>query len=243
MKHKDYSIIYNDGEIAVVNKAAGLAVIGERWNREAPSLDKLLEKEFGEKLFIVHRIDKDTTGLVVFAFSPEVHRALSLSFQERLVSKAYIAVSAGGSSLKDGQRFTVTDKLLPEAGAGGRTIADKINGKESVTEFEVLEKFKGFTLLKAEPLTGRMHQIRVHLSVNGLPIVCDKLYGTAKPFFLSQIKKNWRGDKFEERPLISRQALHAQYLSFKHPLSQKDLSLTAELPKDMQTLITQLRKL
>lgn len=238
---KLYSIIYNDGEIVAADKSAGLTVTGERWAPEAPRLDKLLEETLGRKVFTVHRIDKDTSGIVLFALNAEAHRMLSLSFQERLVKKTYRAIVLCGG-LQTSSRFIVSDKLVPGGGADGRTIIDNKNGKSAVTEFEVLEKFNGFALLQAEPLTGRTHQIRVHAAANNTPILCDKLYGEGKPLFLSQIKRNWRGDRFEEKPLISRQALHAYSLTFKHPSSLKEITFTAEYRKDMRTVLAQLRK-
>lgn len=241
MKAKtNYTTIYSDDDIVVVNKRSGLLVAGDRWNPNEPRLDKLVEQEFG-KIYAVHRIDKDTSGLVLYARNAEVHRSLSLAFQNREVHKVYHAIVYGRPEWDE---LSVDLPLKVDGDDRHRTVVNKRFGKPSRTDFKLLAIAGDFSFIECTLFTGRTHQIRVHLAANGLQIVCDPLYsGNQKPIKLSEIKRSWRGDPYEERPLLSRLGLHAYKLELTHPVSGKDLSFVAPYSKDMDSLRKQLVKI
>jgi RluA family pseudouridine synthase len=232
MKKKQFSIIYEDKYILGVNKASGIAVGGDRWDDAEARLDRLLREAYG-KLFTVHRIDRDTSGLVVFAKDGETHRLLSQAFENRQVGKRYLAVIQG----RPVWRETSCDlPLVPNGDKQHRTIIDKYQGKKSLTRFHLLGSAGNYALVEALPETGRTHQIRVHLAALGHPVVCDPLYGAVKPVLLSSFKRGWRGDTLEERPLIARLGLHATELFL------PDRHLSAPLPRDMTAFVKQMEK-
>ncbi|MCL2128192.1 MAG: RluA family pseudouridine synthase [Treponema sp.] len=244
-----FAVIYEDGDIIAVSKASGVSVGGDRWDDSRQRLDRLVAKAAGRapglpqaKLFTVHRIDRDTSGLVVFAKNEAAHRRLSLAFEGRDVAKRYVAVVCG----RPAWRETSCDlPLVPNGDSQHRTIIDKYRGKRSLTFFRLLCSAGNFSVLEALPETGRTHQIRVHAAALGCPVACDSLYGGGKPVLLSAIKRNYRGDLFDEKPLLSRLGLHAQSLVLpaNPDLSPSGLSLSAPLPKDLSSLIRQMEKI
>ncbi len=236
----DYTVIYSDQDIVVLNKRSGLLIASDRYDTEAPRLDVIAEKEFG-KLFAVHRIDRDTSGIVLYARTPEAHKNISGQFQNRKVHKTYHCLVNGRPLWND---LHVTLPLLPDGDARHRTVVNKKIGKPSVTDFRMLGACGPYSWIEAKPVTGRTHQIRVHLSQNGLCIVCDPLYsGNQKPVRLSEIKKSWHGDPYEERPLLSRLALHAYKIEFTHPTTGEAVSFTAPYPRDLESTRKQLAKI
>lgn len=236
----DYTVLFNDEHIVVFNKRSGLNIAADRYDADSPRLDILAEKEFG-KLFAVHRIDKDTSGVIIYAKTQEAHRHLSMQFQNRSVQKTYHCLVRGRPSWDS---LRVELPLLPDGDAKHRTVVNKKSGKYSLTEFFLIGVCGPYSWIKALPHTGRTHQIRVHLAENNLSIVCDALYsGNQKPVCLSELKRNWHGDEFLEKPLLSRLALHAYQLELTHPASLERLTFTAPYPKDMDATRKQLAKL
>ena len=239
-KNSDYSVIYADDDFVVLNKRSGILIAADRYNEDAPRLDLLAEKEFG-KLYAVHRIDKDTSGLIVYARNTDSQRALSMQFEKREVHKTYHALVYGHPLW---ETLDVKLPLLPDGDARHRTVVNKKIGKPSFTSFRLIGTCGPYSWIEAMPKTGRTHQIRVHLAENGLSIVCDPLYsGNQKPVRLSEIKKKWNGDEYEERPLLSRLALHAYKIEFTHPKTGEAVSFTAPYPKDMEATRKQLAKI
>ena len=239
-KNNGYSVIYSDDDIVVLNKSSGVLIAQDRYNPTAPRLDLLAEKEFG-RLFAVHRLDKDTSGVIIYARNEAAHKGLSLQFEQRKVHKTYHALVYGHPLWQD---LHVDLALQPDGDARHRTVVNKKFGKASVTDFRLIGSCGPYSWIEAKPLTGRTHQIRVHLQANGLSIVCDPLYsGNQKPVRLSEIKKKWNGDEEEERPLLSRLALHAYKIELTHPVSNQPLSFTAPYPKDMEATRKQLSKI
>lgn len=232
-------IVYTDPTLVVVLKPAGWLAIPDRYDPNAPVALNTLEKDFG-KLFVVHRIDKDTSGLLVYAKTAEAHRILSEQFASRLVEKRYLAIVRGRPECDE---WVCDMPLLADADRLHRTIVDTRRGKPAFTRFVVKARYSDYSLVQALPETGRTHQIRVHAAKTGYPILADPLYGDGKPLLLSKLKKGWKGDVFEERPLMSRTALHAEYLSFQHPETGQKLEFMAPLPKDFSASIAQLQKL
>lgn len=240
MKITDYSVIYNDDDIVVLNKRSGLLIAQDRYDADAPRLDLIAEKEFG-RLYAVHRIDKDTSGLVIYAKNAEAHKSLSQQFENRQVHKTYHCLVNGHPSWKE---LTVDLPLMPDGDARHRTVVNKRSGKPSVTDFEVVGNCGPYAWIIAHPKTGRTHQIRAHLQTTGFPIVCDPLYsGNQKPVRLSDFKRKYNGDTLEERPLLNRLGLHAYSIEITHPKTNEKMSFTAPYPRDMEAVRKQLSKL
>jgi 23S rRNA-/tRNA-specific pseudouridylate synthase len=185
---------------------------------------------------------------VVFAKDEAAHRRLSLAFEGRDVTKRYIAIVHGRPSW---QEAACDLPLVPNGNKRHLTIIDKYRGKKSLTHFRLLGSAGNYSVLEAVPETGRTHQIRVHAVAMGLPIVCDALYGTDKPVLLSAIKKSWRGDILEEKPLLARLGLHAVELSLPTVTilgkttnnTEKSHNIKAPIPRDMAALIKQMEKI
>ena len=236
----DYSTIYSDEDIIVLNKRSGILIAADRYNPDAPRLDLLAQEEFG-KLYAVHRIDKDTSGIIIYARNLQAQRNLSMQFENRQVNKTYHALVYGHPLWED---LHVDLKLKPDGDNRHRTVVDKKFGKPSITDFHNFGSCGPYSWIEAKPKTGRTHQIRVHLAANGLSIVCDPLYsGNQKPLRLSEIKKKWNGDEDEERPLLSRLALHAYKIEISHPKSGEKMIFTAPYPKDMEASRKQIAKI
>lgn len=244
MKQNQYfSVIYQDEYIAVLNKASGLLVAADRWDPDAPRLDVLATKEIcgeGERLYAVHRIDKDTSGIVIYGKTDDAHRALSMAFEKRQVHKTYHALVYGRPEWNE---LEVSDPLRADGDQKHRTVRDRHNGKDALTRFKFLGACGPYSWIEAQPVTGRTHQIRVHLALSGLTIVCDPLYGKSDALYLSKIKRKWRGDEFEERPLLDRLGLHAWKMEIAHPATGELMSFTAPYPRDLDTTRKQLAKL
>jgi len=251
-----FTVIYENDHIIAVNKAAGIPVGGDRWDESRERLDRLVAATIkpSSKIFTVHRIDRDTSGLVVFAKTEEAHRRLSAAFEGRDVSKRYVAVVHGRPSWRE----TACDlPLIPNGDKLHRTIIDKYQGKKSLTRFVLSGSAGNYSVIEAMPETGRTHQIRVHAAALGHPVVCDALYGKDSPVMLSEIKKKWHGDPYEEKPLLARLGLHAAGLTLPAalalpatpvppaalPVLKEAVNLNAPLPKDMAALINQMEKI
>jgi len=232
-------VLLEDPAFLVVDKPAGFLVIPDRYDVLAPVVSTRLEDAYG-KLLTVHRLDKDTSGALIYARNPEAHAALSKAFESRAVEKAYRAVVLGEPEWDE----TVCEiPLAPDADPMHRTVADSANGKPSRTRFKVLGRYGKYTLVEARPETGRTHQIRVHLKALGHPVACDRLYGDGRPVKLSAFKRKWRGDEFDEKPLLSRVGLHAWSLAFPHPATLARVEVEAPYPRDLRALSAQLEKL
>ncbi|HWJ25110.1 MAG TPA: RluA family pseudouridine synthase [Flavisolibacter sp.] len=228
-------IIFENSDFVAVNKPSGLLTIPDREGNVA--LKNMLQQKYGE-IFTVHRLDRDTSGIVVFAKNEKTHKDLSQQFENRETSKIYNGFVLGVPSQASG----VINEPIAEhpVKKGMMTVFRK--GKESITEYEVVESFRLYSWMQFRILTGRTHQIRVHMKHLGHPIVCDEMYGDGKPVFISTIKRNYKLSKTteEERPILSRLALHAAQLRF--VLNGQEFELKAEIPKDMRALLQQLEK-
>lgn len=236
---KTLKILFSDESVVIVDKPAGMLSIPDRWDPDAPVALSSLEEEFG-KLFVVHRIDKDTSGVLIYARNAESHAALNAQFFSKAVEKSYLAVVRGRTAQ---DAWECDAPLLADADRLHRSVIDKRRGKTAFSRFETLERFRDFSFVRVRPETGRTHQVRIHCAATGYPIVADPLYGDGKPILLSQIKRGWRGDAFEERPLIARTALHAEKVVFSHPADGREMEVAAPLPTDMSAFLSQLRRI
>ena len=230
-------IISDDDQVLVLNKPSGLLILPDRFRHEIPSLYGILQEELG-KIFVVHRIDRETSGVVVFAKTAEAHASLNAQFENRLVEKTYAGIVLGAPAADEGE----VDLSLEETpkNPGVMRVNEK-SGKEALTRYKVIERFQGYAYLQLIPKTGRTHQIRVHLQAIGSPLLADRIYGNGTGFYLSQIKPRYRSAG-EEKPLLDRTALHALAISLTHPGSGERTSYSTELPKDMVSVLRYLRK-
>ncbi len=231
--------LYEDDDLIIVNKPAGLLVVPDRFNHELPSLNKLLEAKAGQKIWVVHRLDRDTSGIICFAKNEQAHRYLSILFQEREVNKFYAGLVNGIVIPPEGR---IESPIMEHPAVHGKMVVNR-KGKTAVTDYKVVEQWPLFALVQFQIHTGRTHQIRVHMQSIGHPIVCDELYGDGKPFRLSAIKRkyNLSGKDEEEKPLLSRLALHAYKIEFEKE-DGTPVSVEAPLPKDISACVKQLNK-
>jgi len=219
-------VIYVDDHLLVINKPSGLRVLPDGYHPELEHVRSVLEPHFG-RLWIVHRLDKDTSGVYLLARTAEAHRSLNLQFDRRSVEKIYHALVSGNPAW---EAKTIDFPLRVNGDRRHRTVVDFERGKPAITLCKRLENFQGCTLLAIQPKTGRTHQIRAHLAHLGHPILGDRLYG------VSTLNSSL--------PLsVERLALHAYALSIHHPQSGERHCWSATYPDDFQSWLEQLRKL
>lgn len=227
-------ILFENDDVIVVNKPPFVASVDERNGGELNMLR--MAKKYWDDAQICHRLDKETSGALIFAKTPEAYRSVSMQFEHREVKKIYHAVIDGSHAFDN----KLVD--LPIANFGkGNVVIDKYEGKRAETIFNSIKFFKHFTLVECQPKTGRMHQIRIHLATQRASIVADEMYGGKYPM-LSTFKRGYRLSKGEEeQPLIRRFALHAYEVSFKL-LNGEEITIGAPYPKDFATFLKLLEK-
>ncbi len=236
---KHIEIIYEDDDIVVLNKEAGMLTVADRFQVESYHLQSALKKKYGE-IFTIHRLDRDTSGVITFAKNAESHKILNEKFEHREVEKYYIALVEGSAP-----NHGLIDEPLAQSETKPGTMKVHRRGKPSVTEYNKIADYGLFSTLEVQIFSGRMHQIRVHLSYVGLPLFIDPVYGRRELFMLSELKgKKYRMGKFteEEKPLIDRLTLHSSKLVIDHPKTGQRMTFEAPLPKDMKALINQAEK-
>lgn len=245
MQKNKLEIIFENENFIAVNKPTGLLTIPDRHDDTINSLYKTLQQQY-EKIFIVHRLDRETSGIILFAKDETTHKYLSQLFEQRNVEKYYLGIIQGAlQNLPAGRQVKkgiIEEPLMEHPVKKGMTIVHA-KGKPSVTEYEVQEDYGIYSLVKFQIHTGRTHQIRAHMKHLGHPIACDEMYGDPKPILLSSFKKKFKLSQHdeEERPMLSRLALHSSELKFKD-INKNEFDLKAELPKDMRALLQQLKK-
>ena len=232
-----FDIIFENEYFIAINKPAGLLSIPDRFGKD-PSLKTILLEKFG-KIFTVHRLDKDTSGLIVFAKDEVTHKYLSQLFESHAVEKYYLGLVQGSLMIKKG---TIDVPIMEHPGKSTLMMTHK-KGKPSVTDYEGVEEFGLYSLLQFRIHTGRTHQIRIHMKHLGNSIVCDNLYGDGQPILLSSFKRKFKLSKNEldEKPMLNRLALHSFQLKFTDGQGVRH-ELEAPLAKDMRALLQQLRK-
>jgi 23S rRNA pseudouridine955/2504/2580 synthase/23S rRNA pseudouridine1911/1915/1917 synthase len=229
-------ILFENDDFISLNKPAGLLSVPDRI-QSAPSLKDLLAEKYGN-IFTIHRLDRETSGVIVYAKTAVAHQFLSVIFQERQVEKKYFGIVWGVPAAASG---IIELPMMEHPGKNGTMVVNR-KGKPASTGYNIVKNFGRYSLIQFDLFTGRTHQIRVHMKETGHPILCDPLYGDGKPFFVSSLKKNYRHSEFEEeKPILNRLALHAGLLSFTD-MHGKHFTLEAEMPKDLRALINQLEK-
>ena len=238
-------VVYEDEALTVINKPPGMVVHPAKGHWSGTLVNALqfhydtLSTAAGEnRPGIVHRLDRDTTGLLIVAKDDLTHRRLALQFEQRTIHKQYLALVAGVPQ-RDSDYIERTIGFHPTNREKMAIRLPEDGGKEAVTFYEVLERFRGFALVRCKPATGRTHQIRVHLAHIGHPILADKAYSGRDRLTLGDLLGPDAPDA--DTVLLDRQALHAHALRLDHPLTGRELSLTAPLPHDMVNALAALR--
>lgn len=223
-------LLFEDEDFLALNKPPFISTLEDRTSPE--NILSMLRTRVADAQ-VGHRLDKDTSGVLIVAKNPEAYRHISMQFEHREIKKVYHAVSDGLHSFADVE----VDASILKQNDGTARISR--HGKEAQTRFTTLQAYKHHTLIECHPVTGRMHQIRVHLASLKAPITGDELYG-GKPFYLSTVKRGFKLEKdTEEQPLMKRMALHAYSVEFLSRKGQKTV-VQAPYPKDFQALVKQL---
>jgi len=259
-------ILHEDDALVAFDKPSGLLVAPDRWDKARVNLMGLVhaDPKYGRTVANVHRLDADTSGILLCAKTKPALDFVSGQFQSKTVAKlyhAFVAVLPPEAAMKVVAPVRDAAGLLPDAFTidlalgederqpGRMRIFKGRGGKECLTEFRTLERFgagrvpvQGFAFVECKPLSGRTHQLRVHLAAAGAPILHDPFYGTPDaPLLLSNFKRGYKGRE-EEKPLISRLALHASELTLTHPVTRLPLTIRAPLPREFEVSLKYLRK-
>jgi len=228
----DDLVLFENDDLLIINKPSGISTLEDR--HDNVNLLGLTRKKYPH-IQTCHRLDKDTSGALIFAKNPESYRAISIQFEHRKVEKVYHTVVCGKSN------FSNTEVNMPIViRTSGLVYLDKLEGKPSTTYFTTLTNFSQWSLVECKPVTGRKHQIRIHLKYVQHPIVGDAEYG-GTDIFLVDIKRKYSVSDGEAKPIISRVALHARSISFTLP-DGNPLTVEAPYPKDFSVLLKQLEK-
>jgi 23S rRNA pseudouridine955/2504/2580 synthase/23S rRNA pseudouridine1911/1915/1917 synthase len=239
-------ILLDTPDLVAIHKPAGLATIPGRGETTsaleqiAAQLNLPSKGQDDPRVRVVHRLDKDTSGVLLFAKNVAAQRHLSHQFQNNTVEKEYLALVAGRPAADEGE---VNERLAPQP-ANPKKMAVSKHGRPARTFWKVEQRFRAHTLLRVFPRTGKTHQIRVHLQHAGLPLAVDPLYNpAAPPLLLSLLKRDYRPTRAEEeRPLIARLTLHAEKLRFRD-LADASVELVASIPRDLRATLNQLSKI
>ena len=237
MKYPSFKdlILFENDDYIVVNKPPFVASLDERGGSGEVNILRLA-KQYSDDAQVCHRLDKETSGAIIIAKTPDAYRSVAIQFEKRKVNKVYHAIV-------DGQ-FTFNELFidLPILNDGNKSVTiDRKEGKRAETIFNTAKHYRHYTLVECKPITGRMHQIRIHLATQRAAISGDHLY-KGKPIYLSSMKKGYRIAKDdEEKPIMKRFALHARFVTFKG-MDGQDIFIDAPYPKDFATLIKLLDK-
>jgi RluA family pseudouridine synthase len=243
-------VLFEDSYLLALDKPSGLLTSPDRDQPERSSLIKLLHRDIGRGAHWVqerrisylanaHRLDEETSGVMLLAKDKTTLIALANQFGSQTLMRSYVALVQGRPAENT---FRVDTKVAPDLFRPGIVRVDQKRGRKAETRFEVLERFKGYALVKCEPFTERTHQIRVHLQSQGLPIVGDSLYGST-PLLLSNLKSDYRFKPGrEERPLVGHTALHLEKLALLHPSLGTPVQIESPWPKLLKVAVKYLRK-
>lgn len=250
-------VVFEDASLIAFDKPSGMLVAPDRWDKQRENLMGLVHDKLGHGVANVHRLDADTSGLLLCAKSKPALDFLSGQFQSKTVRKkyhAFVVVLPAEQAMKVIAPIRDASGALPDAfnvdlslgederQKGRMRVFKGRGGKECLSEFRTLEKFGRFAFVECSPLTGRTHQLRVHLAAAGAPILHDPFYGDVQiKLLLSELKRRYKG-RDEEKPLIDRLALHASELTLKHPETKEPFTITAPLPHEFEVALKYLRK-
>jgi RluA family pseudouridine synthase len=243
-------VLYCDDVLLALSKPAGLLCVPDRFKCERPNLMKLIQDGIKKpagwatemKLTYAanaHRLDFDTSGVFILARTRAALSNLVRQFREREMKKSYIALVQGRLPASP---MEINEPILPDPRFPGRAMISR-RGRPSVSRAETIQNFRGLSLVRVWPETGRLHQVRIHMKSVGCPLVCDREYSpAASPLKLSEFKRRYNEGFEGEKPLLARQALHAESIELKHPTTGELIRIEAPLPRDLAVTIKQLTK-
>ncbi len=233
-----FEILYEDENYLLINKISGILTIPDRYNYNLPNLINILN-ELYSPIYVVHRLDRDTSGVMLFARNEKAHKYANTLFEEQNIERIYHVFVRGQFPTNE---VEIDIPLLMNMTEKGRVIPSA-RGKYSLTQVKLIEKYRYASLLECKLITGRQHQIRVHLTTIGYPLLVDELYSENKAFYLSNIKRNYKIEEFsEEKPILNRLSMHSYKLEFFDEISNKTISATANYHKDFETTLKLLSK-
>ncbi|MDR2771844.1 MAG: RluA family pseudouridine synthase [Elusimicrobiota bacterium] len=237
MKNEN-EIIYQDDNFVVVNKTSGFLVFDDKENKN--TLKSIVEKHIGQEVFCVYSLDKEASGVLVFAKNKKTLKLLHELFREGKVLRQYVLLLSG---VLENDNGTIDQRIL----VSKDSVHIDSEGQKALTKYETIEKFCGYTLVKATPLTQVRKQIRLHFWSIGNPLAIDKEYAGSSPIFLSSFKRRYKSKPdIEEKPLISRLTMHCEKIEFEMPAAAKNETkkyvFKSSLPDDLEITIKQLRK-
>jgi RluA family pseudouridine synthase len=250
-RHDAPELLLDDPRCVVVAKPAGVPTVPERFRKDVPTIVDLVHALLlrrdpaAARPLVVHRLDKDTSGALVLAKDADAARDLTTQFEERAVEKSYVALVLGAPQPPEGE---VEFRVDPDPRRKGAMALVARGGRDCRSSYETLETFRGVSLVRVRPLTGRTHQVRLTLLHLGTPCAIDPVYGGDAPILLSQYKRDYRvGRGREETPLLDRLSLHAESVAFRRPGAAAGdpaaaVRVEAPLPRDLSTTLRQLRR-
>ena len=242
-KTAELTLLHSDEDFVAVNKPAGVSSVSERWDPDKKCLIDLLwdlwkiDDPDSPRPHVIHRLDKETTGVILFARHGEAQATLRQQFMDRTIQKTYHTLVEG---LPEPTRGDITFHVEEHPGKPG-TMRICRQGKECESAFDLQRAYDHHSWVEVRPKTGRTHQVRLTMAQLGSPCCSDPVYGSGSPLLLSNYKRSYKpGRGEEERPLLSRLGLHASKIIFRHPRNGETTEIEAPLPKDLRASLRQL---
>lgn len=233
--HGQLTVLFENESFIAIDKPAGVLSIPAQNTSPAAALVSRVTERLGSKAWVVHRLDRDTTGVIIFAKTAEAHSALSQQFEHGIVRKVYQALVSGVPEEREGE-------VNHPISVNDRTVELNRHGKEARTRYRVMEAFRAFSFVELYPETGRRHQIRLHMLAIGHPLAVDADYGDRTRLMLSDFKRNYKPGRHDERPILDRLSLHAASITVQDPATGSPVTISSPLPRDIDLALKQLRK-
>jgi RluA family pseudouridine synthase len=232
-------VLFEDEWLIAFDKPAGLLTVPDRWDKTRGNLMQTVHETLSPAWFNVHRLDRETSGVLLCAKTRPVLQRLAGRFQSGNIGKIYLALTRG---TPPDERGEILLPLAADPRRRGRVCVRRKEGRPARTTYEILERWRDCAMVRMELHTGRTHQIRVHLAAVGAPVLCDSFYGDGRPLLLSDIKPGYKRKDAPERPLLSRLALHAERLAFAHPETNENTVIVSPLPREFEIALKYLRR-